>query len=219
MMFGPQTKSVMVVYPKGYYDIAQFLKHAISKHESLDSTVWTVEQYQQNLPTLSGKSYVIFLGSEKDCPLAKPFHDQVESVTFHEGACYAMDGPKALVYGLDVATLEKFAESGPDKTYVDFNGASIGFAPEPLEIEASPDEGSAKTGAGRFGKLALAWVVAAQGSNVAWASGVAAFAAAEKVKGMWSASDQRLENTKTASKLFLECGLPQWLELDQEPAG
>lgn len=218
-MFGPQIKSVMVVYPKGYYDVATSLKHAISKHDSLDSTLWTIEQYQQNLPTLSGKSYVIFLGSEKDCPVAKPFHDHIDSVTFHEGACYAVDGPKALVYGLDVATLEKFAESGPDKTYVDFNGEPIGFAPEPVEIEVSPDEGSAKTGFGRFGKAG--WE-ALSGATVL-VSGVAsarvAVRAAEKVKGMWSASDQRVENTKTASTLFLERGLSQWLGLDQESAG
>lgn len=218
-MFGPQTKSVMVVYPKGYYGVAQFLKHAISKHERLDSTVWTIEQYQQNLPTLSGKSHVVFLGAEKDCPLAKPFHDQVESVTFHEGACYAVDGSKALIYGMDVATLEKLAESGSDKTYVDFNGAPIDFAPDPIEIESSRDEGYAKIGVGQLGKLA--WGFGAAVNIVAPASiaALAAVRAAEKVKGMWSASDQRLENTKTASKLFLEHGLPQWLELDQDPAG
>jgi hypothetical protein len=215
MMFGPQTKSVMVVYPKGYYDVATSLKHAISKHNSLDSTLWTIEQYQQNLPTLSGKSHVIFLGAEKDCPFAKPFHDQVESVTFHHGACYAVDGPKALVYGLDVATLEKFVESGPDKNYVDFDGAPIRFAPEPVEAETEPEE-SAATWLGRFGKAGWGALSGASALVGGLASAPVTARAAEKVKNMWSASDQRVENTKIASKLFLERGLYQWLGLDQE---
>lgn len=212
-MFGPQTKSVMVVYPKGYYDVATSLKHAISKHDSLDSTLWTVDQYKQNLPTLSGKSYVIFLGTKNDCPIAKPFHDHVEFVTFHEGACYAVDGPKALVYGLDVATLEKFAESGPDKNYVDFDGTPIGFSPEPLEPDTETSEGAKN----RFRKAGWRAFSGATGIANGVATARAATRAADKIKGMWSASSQRVENTQAASTLFLDRGLPQWLGLDHEP--
>lgn len=212
-MFGPQTKSVMVVYPKAYYAVATSLKHAISKHQSLDSTLWTIEQYQQNLPTLSGKSYVIFLGSEKDCPLSKPFHDQVESVTFKEGACFAVDGPKALVYGLDQSTLEKFYESGPDKKYVDLDGMPICFVSDPVETESDPEKPS-KT---RFGKVG--WGNFSDAATLA--SGAASRAvtrAAGKAKGIWSASEQRVESTKAASEIFLERGLSQWLGLNKNSA-
>lgn len=218
MMFGPQTTSIMVVYPKGYYDVATSLKHAISKHDRLDSTLWTIEQYQQNLPTLSGKSHVIFLGTEKDCPVAKPFHDQVASVTFHEGACYAVDGSKALVFGLDTPTLEKFSEAGPDRNYVGFDGEPVSFESEPPEAELEPAE-SAPAGQRRFGKAGWGALTGASTLMNSMASSRVAARAAEKVKGMWSASDQRIENTKTASMLFLERGLDQWLELDQESAG
>lgn len=218
MMFGPQTTSIIVVYPKGYYDVATSLEHAISKHDRLDSTLWTVEQYQQNLPTLSGKSHVIFLGTEKDCPVAKPFHDQVESVTFHEGACFAVDGSKALVFGLDTPTLARFSEAGPDKNYVGSDGEPISFVSEPEEAEMEPVESSPE-GRGRFAKAGWRALTGANTLMNNMASSRVAARAAEKVKGMWSASDQRIENTKTASVLFLERGLLQWLRLDQESAG
>lgn len=226
-MFGTPTKSIMVVYPKGYYDVATSLKHSISMQEGLDSTLWTIEQYQQNLPTLSGKSHVIFLGSSRDCPVSKPFHDAAESVFYEDGGCYAIDGSKVLVYGLDDATMERFGATGPDKEYVLPDGTLAVFesrlkfddVEEEAPLDSQPaEEGAAEENKGkksRWGGIAAGALGGRQGGASALrAAKQAAVIAAEKAKDAWNASNQRVENTKKASISFLDKGLNQWLEME-----
>lgn len=92
-------KRVIVVYPDEYEDVAIILQHEISKLDGFDSAAWTIEHYKQNCPTLSARSYVIFLGNAEENPYSKVYLPQIDNLVNIQGACYGRDGSKAVVFG------------------------------------------------------------------------------------------------------------------------
>ncbi|MEM5513386.1 hypothetical protein WNY79_10880 [Pseudoalteromonas sp. AS84] len=205
-MFSPKPKSIIVVYPKEYYKIATYLKHNISLNENFDSTLYTIEHYKQNLPALSGKSYVVFLGTEKECPVAEPFHSFIEEITFYKGACFGMTGTKSIVFGLDSQTVKKFIDNKPEKKYVDLDGKSISFS----------NNGKLS----KLGFISSNSIIKASLRNPLFLTsaiigGVGISAAGQitdRAKDMWNASEQRMENIEIACNLFIEYGLSKWAE-------
>lgn len=92
-------KQVIVVYPEIYEQLAITLQHQISKQDGFDSAAWTIAHYRQNLPTLSGRSHVIFLGDGDENPYSRIYLEQIDQIVNQQGACYGFDGSKAVVFG------------------------------------------------------------------------------------------------------------------------
>lgn len=93
------SKQVIVVYPENYEELAIALQHEISKVNGFDSAAWTLEHYKQNMPTLSGRSYVIFIGGAEENRFSKMYLSQISNVVNINGACFGRDGSKAVVFG------------------------------------------------------------------------------------------------------------------------
>ncbi|WP_147402582.1 hypothetical protein [Pseudomonas aeruginosa] len=93
------SKQVIVVYPENYEELAIALQHEISKVNGFDSAAWTLEHYKQNMPTLSGRSYVIFIGDAEENRFSKIYLSQISNVVNVNGACFGRDGSKAVVFG------------------------------------------------------------------------------------------------------------------------
>lgn len=92
-------KKIIVVYPEHYEDLAMVLTHEISKVDGFDSAAWTLEFYRQNMPTLSGRSYVIFIGDAEENPFSKMYLSQISNLVNIKGACFGRNGSKAVVFG------------------------------------------------------------------------------------------------------------------------
>ena len=93
------SKQIIVVYPEDYEDLALAMQHEISKVDSFDCTAWAVEHYKQNAPTLSGRSFVIFLGTAEENRFTKTYQSQISRIVNINGACHGWDGSKAIVFG------------------------------------------------------------------------------------------------------------------------
>lgn len=94
-----QSKQIIVVYPEDYEDLALAMQHEVVKVDSFDCTAWTIEHYKQNAPTLSGRSYVIFLGAAEENRFTKTYQSQISRIVNINGACHGWDGSKAIVFG------------------------------------------------------------------------------------------------------------------------
>ena len=94
------SKQVIVVYPEDYEELAIALQHEISKVEGFDSAAWTIEIYKQNMPTLSGRSYVIFIGDAEENKFSKMYLPQISNIVNINGVCFGHDGSKAVVFGM-----------------------------------------------------------------------------------------------------------------------
>lgn len=93
------SKRVLVVYPDDYEELAIALQHEMSKLDGFDSAAWSVEHYQQNLPTLSARSHVIFLGDGEENRYSKIYLSQISNIVNIKGSCFGRDGSKAVIYG------------------------------------------------------------------------------------------------------------------------
>jgi len=93
------SKQIIVVYPKSYEELAIVLHHEISKVDGFDSAAWTIEHYKQNMPIISGRSYVIFIGDAEENRFSKMYLSQISNVVNINGACFGKDGTKAVVFG------------------------------------------------------------------------------------------------------------------------
>lgn len=93
------SRQVIVVYPETYEELAIVLQHEISKVDGFDSAAWTLEHYKQNMPILSGRSYVIFIGNAEENRLSKMYLSQISNIVNINGACFWRDGSKAVVFG------------------------------------------------------------------------------------------------------------------------
>ena len=93
------SRQVIVVYPENYEGLAIALQHEISKVNGFDSAAWTLEHYKQNMPTLSGRSYVIFIGDAEENRFSKMYLSQIADIVNINGACFGRDGSKAVVFG------------------------------------------------------------------------------------------------------------------------
>lgn len=92
-------RQVIVVYPETYEELAIALQHEISKVDGFDSAAWTLEHYKQNMPTLSGRSYVIFIGDAEENHFSKAYISQIPNIVNICGSCFGRDGSKAVVFG------------------------------------------------------------------------------------------------------------------------
>lgn len=93
------SKQVIVVYPEDYEELAIALQHEISKLNGFDSAAWTIQLYKQNMPTLSGRSYVIFIGNAEENRFSKMYLSQISNIVNINGVCFGRDGSKAVVFG------------------------------------------------------------------------------------------------------------------------
>jgi hypothetical protein len=93
------TKNIIVVYPEIYEEIALTLQHELSKVDGVDSTAWTINHYKHTLPTLSGRSHIIFIGNAEENQYSKIYLSNKPNVVNLKGACFSCDGSKAVVFG------------------------------------------------------------------------------------------------------------------------
>lgn len=93
------TKQVIVVYPEVYEEIAIALQHELSKVDGVDSAAWTIDHYKQTLPSLSGRSHVIFIGDVEENRYSKMYLATMPNIVNLKGASFARDGTKAVVFG------------------------------------------------------------------------------------------------------------------------
>jgi hypothetical protein len=128
------TKKVIVVYPEVYEEIAINLQHELSKVDGVDSTAWTVDQYRQTLPTLSGRSYVIFIGDVEENRYSKMYLATKPNIVNLKGACFAHDGSKAVMFG--EGKLEQMAAFRALKETLGYGKAS--FVDDALYFGALP---------------------------------------------------------------------------------
>ncbi|SPF15175.1 putative membrane protein [Pseudomonas syringae pv. cerasicola] len=67
--------------------------------DGVDAAAWTIDHYKQTLPTLSGRSHVIFIGNVEENRYSKMYLATMPSIVNLKGACFARDGSKAVVFG------------------------------------------------------------------------------------------------------------------------
>ncbi|WP_420389609.1 hypothetical protein [Marinobacter sp.] len=201
-MFGSAPTSIIIVYPKGYYEIASKLKHEISKLENLDSTIWSTDQYRDNIPTLSGKSHVIFLGDGNENEFVKPYYGVMKTLFLHQGACFGFDGTKAIVFGLDNSALRELASARP-KNYVSPENQALNFNDEIsglLDVQLKDESSEPLNRFSRFARGALA--KASEMSTL--------------TEEKFRASATRRERATLAVDIFLKYGLDAWTSSNKD---
>lgn len=189
------TKQVIVVYPENYEDLAITLQHELTKVDGLDSAAWTVEHYQQSLPALSGRSYVIFIGNAEENRYSKFYLESMSKIINLKGACFTRDGSKAVVFG--EGQLEQraaFEELKSELGYGPRSGGAIGMAVGSGFLAAAPFAVSGVLGI--FGFLG--------------------YQAAKYFKGESDAKKLRREQTKLAIYNFLLTELDDWFGTSEQ---
>lgn len=188
-------KQVIVVHPKDYEELGIRLQHAISKEEGFDSVAWTIDLYRQNMPTLSGRSYVIFIGNAEENPFSKIYLSQIAKVVNLHGACFGRDGTKAVVFG--EGKLEKYAAFEAAKNNVMNNAkasGSIGAAVAFAFIGATPIVTTAFSGAGGLAMIG--------------------YQLTKYFKRKREADKLRYEQTQFAITRFVQTELDAWFETE-----
>jgi len=185
-------KQVIVVYPETYEEIAITLTHELSKVDGVDSAAWTIEHYKQTLPTLSGRSHVIFIGDVEENRYSKMYLATMANIVNLKGACFAHDGSKAVVFG--EGKLEQKAAFEALKQKLGYGAASgtLGFTVGSAFITTIPF-----VAAGALGGLGLLQVV-------------------RYFQGKSEAKALRYEQTKMAIYNFLLTELDAWLGLQEQ---
>lgn len=187
------SRQVIVVYPETYEELAIALQHEISKADGFDSAAWTLEHYKQNMPTLSGRSYVIFIGDAEENRFSKMYLSQISNVVNINGACFGRDGSKAVVFG------EGKLEQKND--FEDFK-AKLGYG-----VASSASAGAIGTAVGSAFLVAvpLAPVV------VGGALGGLSYQVVKYFKSKGEAKKLRYEQTKLAIYNFVLTELDAWV--------
>lgn len=180
-------KRVIVVYPDEYEDVAIILQHEISKRDGFDSAAWTVEHYKQNSPTLSARSYVIFLGNAEENRYTKVYLPQIDNIVNIHGSCFGRDGSKAVVFG--EGKLEQMAA---------FKYSQLGY--EHAEAATATPMGAV---------IAAAFIVAAPLSGL---GGVASWQVSKFFRRKKAETELRYEQTKVAIYNFVLTELEPWFE-------
>ncbi|WP_104097157.1 hypothetical protein [Stutzerimonas kunmingensis] len=119
-------KQIIVVYPDDYEDLAVAMQHEISKVDSFDCSAWSIEHYKQNAPTLSGRSYAVFLGTPDENRFTKMYQPQISKIVNVNGACLGWDGSKAIIFG--EGNLEKKPAFDAFKSKLGYGSAAAGIA-------------------------------------------------------------------------------------------
>ncbi len=117
------TKRVLVIYPDEYEELAFVLQHKLSKLDAFDAAAWTVDHYKQNLPTLSARTNVIFLGGSEENRYSKIYLSQIKNIVNKCGACFGRDGSKAVVYG--EGSLEQLKAFNAHSRVINWGGVNI----------------------------------------------------------------------------------------------
>lgn len=136
------SRQVIVVYPETYEELAIALQHEISKVDGFDSAAWTLEHYKQNMPTLSGRSYVIFIGDAEENRFSKMYLSRISNIVNINGACFGRDGSKAVVFGEGKLEQKSVFEAFMSKLgYGQTASGAIGAAVGGAFLVAAPLEG------------------------------------------------------------------------------
>lgn len=133
------SKQIIVVYPDDYEDLALAMQHEISKVEDFDSSAWSIEHYKQNAPTLSGRSYVIFLGTAEENKFTKTYQPQISRIVNINGSCLGWDGSKAVIFG--EGNLEKKSAFESFKSKLGYGSAAAGVATSAGSVGAAMSAG------------------------------------------------------------------------------
>jgi hypothetical protein len=94
-------KTIVLVAPEQYSDLARRISHEISKKEGFNSSFWTVNQFVTNEISTSSNQYVIFIGNTEENEFTKTYLPVIKSnlPDNKAGIFYGFDGTKAIVYG------------------------------------------------------------------------------------------------------------------------
>ncbi len=133
------SKQIIVVYPDDYEDLALAMQHEISKVDGFDASAWSIEHYKQNAPTLSGRSYVIFLGTAEENKFTKTYQSQISRIVNINGACLGWDGSKAVIFG--EGNLEKKSAFEAFKSKLGYGSAAAGVATSAGSVGAAMSAG------------------------------------------------------------------------------
>ena len=120
------SRQIIVVYPDDYEDLALAMQHEISKVDNFDCSAWSIEHYKQNAPQLSGRSYVVFLGTAEENRFTKAYQSQISRIVNINGACLGWDGSKAVIFG--EGNLEKKSAFDAFKSKLGYGSAAAGVA-------------------------------------------------------------------------------------------
>ncbi len=93
------TKEIIVVSPDQYKDLARKLSHEISKVSGCNGAFWKIKQFEENEFQLGGNRYAIFIGNADENSITKDFLAVIKNINNQSGACYGLDGAKAIIFG------------------------------------------------------------------------------------------------------------------------
>lgn len=186
------SKQIIVVYPDGYEDLALAMQHEISKVDDFDCSAWSIEHYKQNAPTLSGRSFVIFLGTAEENRFTKIYQSQISRIVNINGACLGWDGSKAVIFGL--GNLEQ-------KPAFDAFKSKLGYGPAAAGVASS---------AGSLGVAMSSGFLAAVPVGPAKIIGGGIYIVAKFFMDKKARRELRYEQTKMAIYNFLLTELEAW---------
>lgn len=191
------SKQVIVVYPDHYEELAIALQHEISKVDGFDSAAWTVELYKQNMPTLSGRSYVIFVGDAEENRFSKMYLSQISNIVNVNGACFGKDGSKAVVFGEG-----KLEQKRDFEAYRNDLGYGLAASGAMGYVATSGAIGAAVSGA---------FLVAVPFIPLGGALGVIGYKVIKYFKSKSEVKELRYEQTKLAIYNFVFTELDAWV--------
>jgi hypothetical protein len=187
------SKQIIVVYPDDYENLALAMQHEVAKVDGFDCTAWTIEHYKQNSPTLSGRSFVIFLGTAEENRFTKTYQSQISRIVNINGACHGWDGSKAIVFG--DGSLDSKPAFEAFKSTLKVGGAAVGVS-------------SVGTIGGVLGASFLGAVATTAAPVAILGGGI--YSIAKYFKGKKSQKALRYEQTKMAIYNFLSAELEVW---------
>ncbi len=189
-------KKVIVVYPKNYKDVAIVLQHAISKVKNFDCVVWSIDHYDQNLPTLSASSNVLFLGGSEENKFTKIFVSEKSSIVNSNGACFWLDGCKAGIFGEGKLEQEK----------------------QLLEIIKDLTSSSKKNSEGTSIAELVAYGLFHEDTFAISAISLPIIGVFSYLSKRKKRNQLRLNQTKVAMYNFVEQEMEKWVNYDEKPA-
>lgn len=185
-------KQIIVVYPDEYEDLAIAMQHEISKVEGFDCSPWSIEHYKQNTPQLSGRSYVVFLGTADENHFTKAYQSQIFNIVNINGACLGWDGSKAVIFG--EGNLEKKYAFDAFKSKLGYGSAAAGMSASAGSIGAA---------------LSTGFLVAVPVVQLG-VLGIGIYSAAKLFMNKKARRELRYEQTKMAIYNFLLTELEAW---------
>lgn len=94
-------KTILIVAPEQYSDLARRISHEISNKEGFHSSYWTIPQFKANEISTSGNQYAIVIGNTDENEFTKVYLPVIKSILPENkaGIFYGFDGSKAIIFG------------------------------------------------------------------------------------------------------------------------